>query len=82
MKCVPSKVKKSVSWVPSPPSSLKFNVDGAVRGKLGPTGIGGILRNYKVKVLFMFSKHAGVRDSYEAEVLVILEALRIFPTNF
>lgn len=30
--------------------SLKFNVDGAVRGKLGPTGIGGVLGNYKWKV--------------------------------
>ena len=30
----------------------------------------------------MFSKHVGVRDSNEAEVLEILKALRLFSTNF
>lgn len=57
MKCGPSKVRKSVSWVPPLPGSLKFNVDGAARGKPGPAGIGGVLRNYKGEVLFMFSNH-------------------------
>ena len=41
-------------------------------------GIGGVLRNIKGKVLFMFSKYFGVCDSYEAEVLAILEALWCF----
>lgn len=29
----------------------------------------------------MFSKHAGVKDSNEAKVLAMLEALRIFSRN-
>lgn len=41
-----------------------------------------MLRNYKGKVLIIFSKHVGVCDSNEVEVLVILEALRLFNRNF
>lgn len=40
---------------------LKSNVDGAACGKLGPVGIGGVLRNHNGEVLYMFSKHVGVR---------------------
>ena len=67
----------------SPPLNvLKFKVDGAARGKPGPAGIGGVLCNSKGEVLFMLSKHVGVRDSNEAEVLVILEALWCFSRMF
>eukprot|EP00268_Persea_americana_P062605 TRINITY_DN8040_c1_g2_i6.p1 TRINITY_DN8040_c1_g2~~TRINITY_DN8040_c1_g2_i6.p1 ORF type:complete len:254 (+),score=31.35 TRINITY_DN8040_c1_g2_i6:132-893(+) len=41
------KKKHLVTWSPPSPNVLKFNVDGAARGKPGPAGIGGILRNYK-----------------------------------
>ena len=55
---------------------------GAARGKPGPTGAGGVLRNDKGVILSMFSKSVAVRDSNEAEVLAILEALRIFSRSF
>ena len=32
---------------------LKSNVDGAACGKLGPVGIGGVLRNHNGEVLYM-----------------------------
>ena len=47
---------------------LKFNVDGATRGKPGPMSIGGILRNNNGEVLFRFSKNVGVCNSNKAEV--------------
>lgn len=50
------------------------------RGKPGPAGMGGVLHN-NGDVLLMFSKPIGVRDSNKAEVMVILETLRIFPTS-
>ncbi|KAE8730222.1 Plasmodesmata-located protein 6 [Hibiscus syriacus] len=34
-------------WVEPSPGYLKFNIDGAVRGNFGATGIGGILRDHK-----------------------------------
>lgn len=34
-----------VFWSPHLADVLKFNVDRAVRGKLGPAGIGGVLQN-------------------------------------
>ena len=76
------KKKGLVSRCPSPCGVLKFNADGAAKGKPDLAAIGGVLRNQKGEVLFMFSKDAGIKDSNEAEVLAILEALRIFHTSF
>ena len=41
-----------------------------------------MLRNSKCDVLFMFSKPIGIRDSNEAEVYAILEALHCFSRFF
>lgn len=41
------KVKNSVSWSPPPNGFLKFDVDGAARGKPGPACISGVLCNDK-----------------------------------
>lgn len=57
---------------------LKFYVNGVTKGKLGLAIIGGVLRNHKGDVLYMFSKHVGIKDSNAAEVLAILEALCIY----
>ena len=61
---------------------FKFNVDEAAPGKPGPAGIGGVLRNHKGKILHMFSKNVGGKDSTEAEILAILEALCIYGRSF
>lgn len=45
MGCSAPKVKKSVFWNLPRRGMLKLNVDGAVRGKPGPAGIGGVLHN-------------------------------------
>lgn len=57
-------------------------MDGASKGKWGLAGIGGVLRNSKGEVLLLFSKNVGVCNSKEAEVLVILEALRMFSERY
>ncbi|OMO79278.1 hypothetical protein CCACVL1_13790 [Corchorus capsularis] len=44
------------TWVKPPPGYLKFNVDASVRGKPGPGGIGGILRDHEGKYIVEFSK--------------------------
>lgn len=82
MKCGQVKGRRVDQWSPPPLGVLKFNVDGATRGKPGPTAIGGILRNNNGEVLFRFSKNVGVCDSNEAEVLAILEALRCVSRTF
>ena len=64
--------KKSIlSWCSPPCGVLKFNVDGVTNGKPGLAGIGGVLRNHKGEVLYMFSKHIGIKDSNEVEVMTI-----------
>lgn len=51
------KQKELKCWSPPPMVVFIFNVDGATKGKLSLTGIGGILQNEKEKVLFMPSNH-------------------------
>lgn len=46
-----------------------FNVDGVAQGKLGPAGIGGVLRNAKGVVLVTYFKSIGVGDSNKAKIL-------------
>eukprot|EP00268_Persea_americana_P056466 TRINITY_DN6662_c1_g4_i1.p1 TRINITY_DN6662_c1_g4~~TRINITY_DN6662_c1_g4_i1.p1 ORF type:complete len:118 (-),score=15.06 TRINITY_DN6662_c1_g4_i1:217-570(-) len=82
MGCCLRKEKRSIPWSLPPYEVLKFNVDGALRSKPGPTGIGGVLRNSKGDVVLMFSKHVGVCDSTKAEVLAILKGLRLFSTRY
>ena len=57
-------------------------MDGAAKGKPGPVGVGSVLRNYKGDVLYMFSKNVGNKDSNKADVIAILEALKVFVQLF
>lgn len=51
----------------SPPvGMIIFDVDGAMRGKLGPACIRGVFQNNKGDILCMFSNSVGVKDSNEA----------------
>ena len=73
--------KKATPWICPPLDSLKFNVDGSARGKPGPAGIGGVLRDCKMRVKAVFSKTIGVADSNLAELLAVQEALKIFAST-
>lgn len=48
----------------------------------GRLEVGGVLRNQNGEVLYMFSKHLGIKDSNEAEMMAILEALCIYCDTF
>ena len=65
-------------WVSPPLNFMKFNVDDFAKGKPRLADIGGVLRDWKVAVKVVFSKPIGVADSNVAELLTVLEALRIF----
>lgn len=56
---------------------MKFNVDGATRGKLESVEIGGVLRNHRSETSIMFNESGGIKDSNEAESLNIRRALTI-----
>ncbi|KAK3227605.1 hypothetical protein Dsin_007467 [Dipteronia sinensis] len=59
----------------------KFNVDGSVRGKPGPAGIGGVLRDSNGKVWCLFSKFVGVTDSNTVELWAIKKAVQLCSEN-
>ncbi|XVF62977.1 hypothetical protein PTKIN_Ptkin09bG0051900 [Pterospermum kingtungense] len=66
------------SWIRPEIGCLKFNVDSSLLGKLGPAGIGGLLRDHEGRVKIRFSKTIGMADSNLAEILVIKEAFVLF----
>ena len=57
--------------------STKFNVDYSSKFKLGPTGIGGVLKDSMVAVKIVFSKAIGVANSKFVELLVVREIVCI-----
>ncbi|KAK9266420.1 hypothetical protein L1049_012440 [Liquidambar formosana] len=68
-------------WKSPPSTTLKFNVDGSAKGKPGPGGIGGVLRDDSGGVIYLFSIPVGIVDSNFAELLAVREALRLFSTS-
>ena len=71
-------VTNATIWKCPPLDSLKFNVDGSARGKPGPAGIGGLLKDCKSATKVIFSKSIGVADSNVAELLAVQEVLKLF----
>lgn len=55
----------------------KFNVDGATRGKSGPTGIGEVVHDDRSRLLLAFLESIWVMESNEAELREIRRALQI-----
>lgn len=60
-------------WLPPKLGSIKFNVDGAMEGKLKLAGIADTLKNEDRDVLCSFW--------FLVDVLVIQKAMRIFKAN-
>lgn len=56
---------------------MKFNVDGASVGNLGPFGIVDVLKNHDGSVLLKFSRAISEKDSNLVEILAIEGAFRI-----
>lgn len=78
MACGVARERSVILWS-APAGVLKFNI---TQGKLGQAGIGRVLQDDKGVVLATFSKAVGVKDSNEAELLAILEGLRLFIVSF
>lgn len=78
MACGVARERSVILWS-APPRVPKFNI---TQRKLGQAGIGRVLQDDKGVVLAMFPKAVGVKDSNEAELLAILEALRLFIASF
>lgn len=50
-------------WTPPIMGVLKFNVDGASKGNPGPSGMGGVLRDYRNFIIGFSSKANSSADS-------------------
>lgn len=62
MKSHPRLRKRQAEWSPPSCGFLKFNVDGASRGKPGPVGIGGVLRDHVGSTSIIFTEYVGSMD--------------------
>ena len=78
---VPLNKKVRGSWSPPVGANLKFNVDESARGKPGPTGIGGVLRNSEGSILCQFSIAIGIQDLITTEILAIQKACELCVSN-
>ncbi|KAK2637325.1 hypothetical protein Ddye_032117 [Dipteronia dyeriana] len=77
------KVKKLkiVDWIPPFVDNQKFNIDGSSKGKPGPSGIGGVLRDSNGKVICPFPAYSGILDSNVAEFRAIHRAIELCVSN-
>ncbi|EOX99545.1 Uncharacterized protein TCM_008248 [Theobroma cacao] len=75
---VKARQRTNVIWEPLPLGTLKLNIDGAAKGKLGPAGIGGLLRDHHDFIRGTFSHHIGIEDSNFAELQAIHQGLNFF----
>ncbi|XP_062027735.1 uncharacterized protein LOC133743716 [Rosa rugosa] len=66
-----------VQWIPPPPMHwLKVNTDGSFRDN-STAGFGGIFRDYEGQFRGAFAKKVETLSAIDAEVLAVIEALRI-----
>ncbi|XP_077212809.1 uncharacterized protein LOC143847908 [Tasmannia lanceolata] len=61
-------------WTPPPEGWFKLNFYGSSRGSPGMAGVGGVIRDHNGSIIM--SSPAGVCDANEAEVSVLLVALK------
>lgn len=70
----PSKGRSLAQQVPPLEGFVKFNVEGAAKGKPGTGGNSGSLEICEGEVLMMLCKNIGIKDSNKVGVLAILVA--------
>ncbi|EOX92975.1 Uncharacterized protein TCM_001832 [Theobroma cacao] len=66
---------------PPPTGEFKFNVDNSAKGKPGPVGCNGVLRDSNGHVVGLFFCLIGLHDSNIAELMAILKALKLFAAS-
>ncbi|KAK3222417.1 hypothetical protein Dsin_009442 [Dipteronia sinensis] len=72
---------RSGVWDPPVDDELLFNVDGAAKGNPGMSGVGGVLRDARGRILCLFSLFLGFRDSNSAEILAIHKACQLIASK-
>ena len=68
-------------WSPPITNSFKWNVDGSSIGKVGPSGIGGVLQNHHGILLGIFSLSVGILDSNITELRAVVKAIKLLASN-
>lgn len=68
---------KLVHWKTDDVVDFTLNIDGCLKGNLGVSGAGGIVRDGTGRPLFAFSAFLGQGSSLRAETLAVLIGLRL-----
>lgn len=66
---------------PPPKGYVKYNIDGASKGNLGTTGLGGVLRDEEGSVIFIFHCHLGRATNNMAELMAVEQCLEFLTQN-
>ena len=75
------KLNRGKAWIPPSLDTLYFNVDGSAKGAPGRAGIGGVLRDSRVKVMCLFSAFSGFLDANAAEIKAMHEAVNLYTSK-
>ena len=71
------RVEKLIKWIAPLDGWIKLNVDGASRPNSGKAGGGGVLRNQTSHWISGFIANFGICSSVKAELLALLQGLRM-----
>lgn len=73
--------RNGIVWQGPKEEWLKFNVDGAARGKPGKAGCGGVLRDGRGDSHGIFYGPLGILDSNMTELYAISKALQVYAAS-
>ena len=70
------KINRVGKWSAPPQGILKINTDGSSKGNPGPAGIGGVGRDSKGDIQFVFSIYKGLQTNNLMEAIAILYVVK------
>jgi len=60
---------------------MKYNIDGASKGKPGIVGFGGVLRDEEGRIIFIFHYHLGRATNNMEELMALEQCLEFLTQN-
>ncbi|KAI3459739.1 hypothetical protein Pfo_016402, partial [Paulownia fortunei] len=66
-----------IIWRKPEENWYKLNVDRASKGNLGPSRIGGLIRDWKGEVVLAFNDFVGHNTNTEAEMIAVVQRLQL-----
>ena len=77
----PTKVTRGCDWNPPMDDDLMFSVDGSANRNPTTSGVGGVLRDARGRILCLFLTFMGILDSNVVEIYAIHTACQLIASK-